>query len=256
MGRPEDWKVIGVDPAPGKNTWMFDDEDGFSESTPGRLSQALSEMAKGAKRILIAWDAPLAFDEKFGFTDRPIDKVARRFIKNSRSRIADGAVSVQPFGSCPHWTISCHVMGFPYRTGEGNAYQLIGDLSDLKSRKRKYVIEVHPALALALWWIDSSRSGKMERYKPGRRVTVKDSKEKMNSIVEMLEETFEQFHEHHKPDNPDKLDAWVAWKLGKEAVEEKAKLVGSGAEGYYVLPDTDATSRLIEEYSEFQSEDS
>ena len=107
-------KVIGIDPAPGKGSLLFDGEQYSSHLKPDELK---NELAK-SDPVLICWDAPLTGPGVFNngrFTQRPIEKYLREQLglnKKLKNNKAQG-VSVQGYAGCQHWTISRYIFGFP-----------------------------------------------------------------------------------------------------------------------------------------------
>ena len=104
-------QVLGIDPAPSKITWICTDELSFIKKDPSEVASYLKQALETNPNTLITWDAPLSFDPEHSFSDRPIDKAVRKAIA-AHPRVSKGAVSVLPFSGCPHWAISCHILGY------------------------------------------------------------------------------------------------------------------------------------------------
>jgi len=229
----EDWTIVGIDPAPTKPAVTCTDGTDFQEIAASDLAACVSDLLKKNNRVLIAWDAPLSFDPKNGYSDRPVDRKVRAWVKAQGERISPKAVSVLPFSGCSHWAISCGVLGMPF--GEGPAGL---QLAQRPQDGDKLVVEVHPAVTLALWWVAHVEGEPMPKYKGVK-------KGEMETAIEAIRS---RLSEIGIPDqagkNDDYLDAWVAWKMGRDFVDGRAAWVGSPDEGGYVLPATEAGSLL------------
>ena len=117
------WHVIGIDPAPRKPA-VICEGDRFETVPPQALAEFIRRRIKGEEHLLIAWDAPLSFDGTISYSDRPIDKAVRAFIANE-PRLKGGAVYALPFSGCPHWAITCDVLGLPI--GGERGVQLVAE---------------------------------------------------------------------------------------------------------------------------------
>lgn len=64
-------------------------------------------------------------------------------------------ISTKSFSQCPHWVISQYCLGHPQivKPKKDSRFQLIITEQEISS-KGKYVVEVHPALAIWLWLKD------------------------------------------------------------------------------------------------------
>lgn len=93
--------------------------------------------------------------------------------------------------------------------------------------------EVHPAVALAVWWILLDCPGMLPKYKSikqgGRAAQLAALATVADGLARL--EPPEQIRR-----NDDCLDAWIAWKLGQGLLSGAAELVGSVAAGGYLLP--------------------
>jgi hypothetical protein len=85
------------------------------------------------------------------------------------------------------------------------------------------LVEVHPAVSLAVWWIDKQIGSPLERYK--------NNKGQAAIIAKKL-----GFPNEAGTDD-DHLDAYVAFLLGEMLIRGEARWVGSAKAGGYVLPD-------------------
>ena len=102
-----------------------------------------------------------------------------------------------------------------------------------------WLAEVHPAVALAAWWVGQGKSDPMPRYKGER----KGAREGLCAVAEFLGLS----HDHPalfdvimkedgvgQPD--DRLDAWIACRLAREWTQGTAHPVGAPDGGSYLLP--------------------
>ncbi len=213
------WTVVGVDPAPSKKTVLWTERGAVTVSAT-EVGAALRREASG-DAVLLAWDAPLSFDAKFGFSDRPIDWCIRRLIREHP--IEPKAVAALPFAGCSHWAITCSTLGTPF--SNGTAPWSLG--AGLPAQEGKYVFEVNPSVAWAFWWIKAGIDVPMPRYKG------QDSKHGRDALVAKLGELSIPVE---AAQNDDALDAWAAWRLLHDLVRGEAEVVGAVAEGSYLLP--------------------
>lgn len=227
----DDWAVVGVDPAPGKASVACIGGDEFEKIAPAAMPDWVQNLLEGNARVVIAWDAPLSFDPANGYSDRPVDRDVRAWVKGLGTRIGSSAVSVLPFSGCPHWAISCAVLGMPF--GKAPAGLL---LAATPSAGDKLVIEVHPAVSIARWWNALVTDMPMPRYKRGKTTTAKDVRNALDRIGSGLAPL--AIPQAALVDD-DHLDAWVAWKMAAGFLQGKAGWIGSPKSGGYVVPIVD-----------------
>lgn len=220
------WYIVGIDPAPTKDAVLCHGTGGFDRVRPQSLRAWFDELLAHHDKVLIAWDAPLSFESR-DFYDRKIDKAARKWASTwvKKGRIAEKAINARPFAGLPHWAISCHTLGHPFGVAPGRLR--LAERID----EGHCLVEVHPAVALAVWWIDKQIGSPLERYKNNKREAA--------MIAEAL-----GFSDEAGTDD-DHLDAYVGFILGKMLLRSKARWVGSVKSGGYVLPDC-SDSREIE----------
>jgi hypothetical protein len=147
-------QILGIDPAPQNNSAVLvsvgEAEPTYQICKPSAVRPFLEDVASSSPAI-IAWDAPLSFDPRNGLYIRPIEKQAQRVaaILVSRHVIEPSAVNTLAFAGCPHWTISCSALGMPFgqRLDRSAILATPRDFDGL----RIGVLEVHPALTMALW---------------------------------------------------------------------------------------------------------
>lgn len=231
-----DLLFIGIDPAPSKPTVIvYGYADGEPESISLPASKVRDWLEKQTPRRLVAWDAPLSFAPRFGYSDRPVDRAVRAFVNQQikDGKFAAGAVSALPFSGCPHWAITCNVLGRPF--GRPEAYHMPATQGDL-GREGPFAIEVHPTVAVALWWLaDEGAAKPFTRYKPGGGLRAHDVDANRSALVPALGRWTKLPEAFFSSD--DKIDASVAWFMAKEFAAGRAAWIGGPEHGGYVLPD-------------------
>jgi predicted RNase H-like nuclease len=222
------WSVLGIDPAPSKDTVAFDGER-FHRIRPQDIRDWLIERLTG--EVLVSWDAPLAFDPAQSFYTRPVDKTLAAFCRD------EPAVNVAPFGNLSHWSITCHALGYPFGQPPENLV-LVAEPAELP-RDRPAVIEVHPALAMLLWW-RQRRSEPFPQYKRGpsasRLAALQEILDTLSSCLPMAEAVLAAA-QADPPRADDYLDAAVAYELGVRFAAGTTHTVGDRVSGFIVLPD-------------------
>ena len=257
-------KVVGIDPAPGKDSTVFDGQGSPRNLGINDLRQYLQTLASGAEPVLLCWDAPLSGprstgrDEEYGKGDMTLRSIDRFFRVSESGYKTPKGVSVLPYGGCAHWTISRALLGLP-RLGPYDA--VLEDLPfDLVSRnnllgsKPKQVVEVHPAVAIWLWCGGPASDEQSWRYK-------RDTG-KVNEIWRLLRDRLPSscraFGERrlwsaNEPlHNDDELDALVAWVLGFIWLQGEGDviLLGDQTTGSLLLPNH---TGLAKAFSTFQA---
>jgi len=213
--------VLGVDPAPGKGLCVWG-PGGLEAPVPALQSREwLRGRTQGYAQVLVAWDAPVSFDSSLSLSDRPVDKAVRAFISEqvAKNMLHRGAVSVRPFSGCPHWTITCEVLGLPF-SREGESAQVLAEPHGLANGLN--VVEVHPAVTLAIWWLEANLGRPMPRYKQDEAACSRIA----GALGLPLPEG----------ELDDALDALVSQRMGTDFMAGRAIWVGSPLMGGYVLP--------------------
>lgn len=259
-------KVIGIDPAPAKDTVIYDGEK-FIEIPAIELKKYL-EIFK--EDTLICWDAPLTgglptnFDqgkkEYNPFSQRKIEQLI-----NGDNKTIKG-ISTRGYAECSHWAITQHCFGLPLINDKfkpletPTTFKLITSHNERKelSSKKNYIVEVHPALALLLWLIEENKIEGDDKW------NYKKNKETFNILVNKLFKKIEipQAIAEPKDDGDgkykvkvtviknkveknsekimkdDHLDAYIAWQLGTLWLEKENEvlLVGNHDTGLMLLP--------------------
>jgi len=238
-GMTHDLMLIGIDPAPTKPAAVVYGTAGSTPATaevaPRLLATWLRDIMANHPGVLVAWDAPLSFSPTFGFSDRPIDKTVRAFVaeqvKAKNGGFENGAISALPFSGCPHWAITCEAVGTPF--GDRQRFLMPTSRDELKERG-SYLIEVHPAVTIGMWWLEQGLPPALRRYKPGGgvgRVAAGENRKALVSFLQARTGLAECFFQ-----TDDRVDATVAWTMARDFAAGKACWVGDPECGGYVLP--------------------
>lgn len=226
---PGDWSVIGVDPAPTKETVIYDGE-AFKSFKPHEMRRVIADAIAKNPRLIIAWDAPLSFDHLGSvgclpdFYDRKIDKVVRKWAAEAKGFSAK-AINARAFAGLPHWAISCATLGLPFGTPP-SGLRLVEALAGSDG---PVAIEVHPAVALGVWWLEKGVEAPFPNYKGDKQQTREIARALRSELAELTEERMSDLDDDH-------LDALAAYRLGVLFRDGKACWVGSPKTGGYVLP--------------------
>ncbi len=218
----EGWHVLGIDLAPAKGLHVFG-EDQIREVAAKEAREFIAKEVENHERLLIAWDAPLSFDFELSLSDRPVDKVLRKFTADrvpQYSGPGKAAISVQCFSQCPHWSLTCFALGLPFGTRPGGLRLAPEELSE--DATGAFVIEVHPAVTLGLWWLEKGLRDRMPRYK-GAPEICRIIADRMGAPKEAAQ-------------TDDHLDAWVACRMAEDFLAGNARWIGNPEIGGYVLP--------------------
>lgn len=250
-------KVIGIDPAPSKKTVIYDGEQ-FIEISAIELKKEYLDKVKAD--TLICWDAPLTggMSENFEDGDSPFYQRRIEQLINKIMPKVEG-ISTLPYAGCSHWAITQHCFGFPlindeFKPMKQTPFKLIFNQDEQdKPFEGKYIVEVHPALALWLWLKDKVEDW---NYKGGTGKNKKTSAEKKEIIKKIITELNEKlsFNVPLEIEKDDYLDAYIAWKLGDLWINEKKKviLVGNKNTGAMLLPNVDDAITLQENLEKYK----
>ena len=264
-------QAIGCDVASGKGGHLFDGGSKVEVRNPAHLIEHLNTLSSRPE-VLIAWDSPLTgpcepdkpLSRPQDLTLRPIEK----FFRSGRWAVPPG-ISVQPYCGCSHWTLSIRALGLPrvgpYSTEHAQLpFRLVTKRDQLfDPDERASVVEVHPALAVWLWYQTSGRTPQSWHYK--------------NIKPKLLEnETAEQYrmrakririgrvHAHWTevcncvdgarelpiPSSDDELDSIVAWLLAEKWIAGMGVvLLGNQKSGCFLIPEVDD---LLADYIDFE----
>lgn len=257
-------KVIGIDPAPGKGSHVFD-EDGIRHLDHSSLKSFLDKLRKNTDKCLVCWDAPLTGPhspdteviKKQDFTQRVIES----FFKDQTTGFKSSeGISVQGYARCPHWTISKYMLGLP-RIGKYDKqlpklpFRLITENKPaLYPTVKDFVVEVHPAVSIWLWCKHLGEKDFVSwEYKKDKKILEKVWRTLKEILVEYNIVTLDDFKiNDFNPKTDDELDAYVAWLLGELWIqnEDKVIMLGSSETGAFLVPNLPA---LIESWRTFTS---
>jgi hypothetical protein len=232
LAAAEGIEILGIDPAPSKETTLWT-RGRCHRLKPGEVRPEIEKRLSEGQALLIGWDAPLSFDPAQEFYNRPIDKAVHRWIneRKGEGRIEPKAVSALPFAGCPHWAITCHTLGFPYGTPP-EGLELSPSTFTGPAPGHALVLETHPAVALALLWIEKGISDAFPRYKSGGAVT----RANCQKIAEKLGFGPCQNADGTESWDDDALDAYVGWEMVRRFIRGEAILAGDPKKGGYLLP--------------------
>jgi predicted nuclease with RNAse H fold len=219
---------IGIDPASGKETCFWIDND-FAFVKAKDVRSTLQTLLEKYPSCMIAWDAPISFSRK-SFSDRQIDRVARAWIKEKvmEGRLEKSSVNALPFSGLSHWVISCEALGLPF--GKTLTNLKLYQEHSFGGDAGQFLVEVHPAVSMACSWLDIGIQEPFPVYKK--------SKEARRSIVENLgfpEACIE---------SDDVLDAYVAYLMAESFLAGKSSSLCRPEYGSYVLPNGKAFDEL------------
>ena len=224
-------QLVGIDPASSKGlmVWM---NNSASPHSALNARDWISKLCREHPNVLICWDSPLSFNPSISLSDRPVEKVLRKQVEDW---VADGlvekghsgkAVSVQPFCGCSHWVISCEATGQPFST-EGQEPIPVAQSRENVIAGGAWMIESHPAVAMAVWWIQRTNSAPFPIYKK--------RPDACKRIAENL--GFQELVELKRIDD-DTLDAYVAHRLAKQFLSGDSRWVGDHINGGFILPNS------------------
>lgn len=178
-------KVIGIDPAPSKNSVVFDEEKGFQSLDAKKLQDYLESINEPA---LICWDAPLSGPQKINpeRADRKFNLYMRDIEYFLKEQTPPEGISVQGYAGCSHWAISQMLLGLPiigpyHVNGNNLHFQLLTEDNQkprLLQTPGKHIVEVHPAVALWLWLKDISNIKK--EFEKKKWMKKENNKEEMD----------------------------------------------------------------------------
>jgi len=224
-------KAIGIDPASGKETCIWHDND-YVFVKAQNVRAELGGLIAESKNCIIAWDAPLSFSRE-SLSDRMIDKVTRAWVKKmvAEGRLDKGSVNALPFSGLSHWVISCESLGLPF--GNSLPGLALYEHREFCGDEGQFLIEVHPAVSMACLWLDRDIDQPFPVYKK----TNKDSRRIIVGNLGFPDVCIE---------SDDILDAYVAFTMAESFINKSATSLFIPSEGSYVLPNGPA---LIEIYS-------
>jgi len=241
-------KVLGIDPAPAKDSVVFDGRD-FKTFDPRELKEYIDTLSKEEEFLFIAWDVPLSAaldDNNFSLTIRKIERFFNRNGRHAKELHIPEGISTLGFSSCPHWTVSQYIFGYPVINPhfQNNIdFELVMDNETLiKSRAGHYITEIHPALSMWILLkniIDDELFNSSWKYKGDSSMR---TKKRSHIIVEHLF-ALEFVREYIDTDNisittDDELDAFVCWLMGRALGDNdpRVRIYGDKSNGSFLLP--------------------
>ncbi len=265
--------AIGCDVGSGKGAHLFDGGSAVEERNPQQLDEYLV-LRRSRSDVLIAWDSPLTGpcdpDKPLvrgqDLTQRPIET----FFRSGEWKAPKG-ISVLPYCGCSHWTLSMRVLGLPkvgpYSTGYAELpFRLVSSREQLaKTDERASVVEVHPAVAIWLWYRAANRTPAAWSYKGIKVERIKDEPDaqfrqrakqvRTQRVLTHWQEVCNNVDgakELPTPTNDDELDAIVAWLLADRWITGSGVvLLGNQKSGCFLVPKIDA---LLEAFARFLRE--
>ncbi len=239
-------RVIGADPAPKGGIDYFDGKKFGKVKAESDCRKKFADLSDNNNINLIAWDASISFERENGFSSRPIELTACStvipWLKEAQNEhLMPGAVSVLPFSQCSHWAITCECLGMPYENSKKDSvqYEIAETRNSLliPNKTTRFVIEVHPAVSMAVWWVAKNLGDTpFPQYKGSKKQkdAVKIIRNALQTAGLISDEVEESKEDNIWDDN--QLDAWVAWKMGVDFLTGDAVWIGSPHEGGFVLP--------------------
>ena len=237
--------VLGIDPAPAKESLLFDGKH-FLRFYPKELKAYLQDLQK-QELLFISWDAPLsaALDEEhFSLTIRPIERFFNRLGRHAKLLgIAEG-ITTLGFASCPHWTLSQYIFGYPKIN---TTLQKDGDFMLLMQNNKPleechYITEIHPALSMWILLRKQLREDELFKaswkYKGDTKKETKRRREKLSFEMFRLAQDDFVLPDRVQIESDDELDAFVCWYIAKLYLEKKgaAMIYGDEKCGSFLLP--------------------
>lgn len=243
-----DIQIIGIDIAPGKKSTIYDGNCYQHMSADALSNYLISLQNDKNKTVLLCWDAPLTGPQtttRDNYFFRSGD-FTKRIIEKEYYNVPKG-ISVMGYASCPHWTITKFLTGYPiigdYCIKENLPFTLVTNEKTELVNNKKYIVEVHPALSIWLLMkdiVDHEQNWvykKMDEFELNNFIT--DFKATLETI---LPKDFWECINVVNPQNDDELDAYTAWLMGYLWVS-KIKLnniritpVGNREKGCIILP--------------------
>jgi len=242
-------RVLGIDPAPSKDSVIFDGEC-FIYKKAKNLQSYITELMERDEPLFIAWDAPLSAAierENFSLSIRKIESFFYRQSRSAKSldekRGIPHGISTLGYSSCPHWTISQHLFGYPVLNHEFIKELEWKLIMDNEREFGKYnLTEIHPALSMWILLKDklskSALFAKSWQYKGANTNEVKERLLILIKEIAQLPLTHKYLKVKVDIKSDDELDAFVCWLMGQAFVSEDEKLMiyGDRLNGSFLLP--------------------
>ena len=258
-------RVIGIDPAPSKNTVIYLGEGDFVSKHPTELKNYIDD-EKAKSDVLLCWDAPLTTgkltpgenDKKnkdySEFNWRKFEYIVN-YTKDMDWNIPPKGISTMGYAGCSHWVLTQYCLGLPtvYEKWNKNDLPFVLITTPTRPNNGSNIVEVHPALALWCLLSDKYKNEQEWIYKNDKDEKIwpyKKDKSCLKDSMAIIKELAKK-HGITCPDieSDDHLDAYIAWLLGRMWLDKKDDviLVGNGNTGAILLPNTEWSRSLAEE---------
>ena len=269
------FRIISVDPAPSKGSTIFDSiDESFQELDAPHLDKYLKEARQSDASLLVAWDAPLTGPSSLGFFPKEDKKengasfdfsqfYERKIEKDLREKYGGGKkgnkkiVSVLGYAGCSHWAISRAILGLPrvgrYCLPDSSLPFKLCTAEDQKpkpSLKGHFVVETHPALAMAMLFKSISNCvTALQQYKRKKKGTsAEDRRAAVMILKEAIRNKFSELPESFNTiQNDDELDTFVGFLLARLWITSNTKtcveIHGTLADGAILLPSANLYSK-------------
>ncbi|MBF0358499.1 MAG: hypothetical protein HQL70_07805 [Magnetococcales bacterium] len=255
-------KILGIDPAPGKESTIFDGE--YHLCKAGELNNRLT--ALHGQDVLIAWDAPLTGSQNPDFDIFEDGDHTQRLIEKFFSRQEYGfkppnGISVLGYAGCSHWTISRRLLGLPrvgrWDTAIDELPFLVLASNATTPKKGSYIVEVHPALAIWVFCKDHKPDIISWEYKKSKNTQQTIWNCFCGAYGDDISQTIGIDIMKLSPKNDDELDALFAWLLASLFIKRTQwdkcssgvdiQLLGNLKTGSFLLP---VTNELRKQFNE------
>ena len=240
-------KVIGIDPAPAKNSLVFDGER-FLEFTPFELKEYINNLTLDYESVFISWDAPLsaAIDESnFSLTIRKIERFFNRLGRYAKELNIPEGISTLGYATCPHWTLSQYIFALPILNPslqQPSEFTLVMSEDDIKTQGF-YITEIHPALSMWILLKDTLKNNPIFkeswRYKGDKKPQTLEKRTHL--IQELLKLPLVKNEVDVKRvviNTDDELDAFICWLMATLLVKQdkSVRIYGDSLYGSFLLP--------------------
>lgn len=268
MANKAQLKVVGVDPASSQRKGscsMYCDGNNFFSCKPERLKRLLKKDSL-IDSILVCWDSPLLlYSEQdnvadLTFTKRKLEVFLsgkdcpgdenERVNRHNKLKTPLG-INTQGFAAVQHWAISQYLLKYPDVASKeqgisSKPFKLITSEAFKPKKPGKFLVEVHPAIAI-WWWLEDNPSAKGDnfngyRYKKNRHNVIDTEPNEMykcvkRAIGDSMDEIGSDLPDENLITTDGHLDAAVAYILGELWTKsEQVKLVGDRLSGAMLLP--------------------
>jgi len=252
-------KVIGIDPAPAKNSMVFDGKN-FYSFNPIEIKDYLSNLYLENQEILVCWDAPLsaAIDaNNFSLTIRQIERFFNRNGRHAKVLAIPEGISTLGYSGCPHWTISQYLFGYPILNPSlqsSASYELLMSNDIAHIHKQHIITEIHPALSMWILLKDTFLENKLFasswKYKGDNKKETIQRRAVLIKTLLALDSVKEEVKFKIEIKSDDELDAFVCWFIGVQFLkrDSSAMIYGDKLNGSFLLPYDKAILKQLNKY--------